>query len=48
MLAYCLIAAIALVGSVVGLVWSKKRKARKRRLRGIKSYTPVSGRSAVQ
>lgn len=48
MFAYGLIAAIALVGSVAGVVWSKRRKARNRRLRGIKSYTPVSGRSAVR
>ncbi len=48
MFAYGLIAAIALVGSVAGVVWSKRRKARNRRLRGIKSNTPVSGRSAVR
>lgn len=46
--AYSLIAAIAIVGSIAGLIWSRKNKARKLRLRGIKSYTPVSNRSAVR
>ncbi|SEK30889.1 hypothetical protein SAMN05216382_0159 [Sphingomonas palmae] len=48
MLAYGLIAAIAIVGSIAGLIWSRKNKARKRRLRGIKSYTPASERSAAR
>ena len=44
MFAYALIAAIVLVASVSGVIWARKRKARNRRLRGIKSYTPASGR----
>lgn len=48
MFAYGLIAAIVMVGSVAGFVWSRKRKARKLRLRGIKSYSTTNQRSTAR
>ncbi len=48
MFAYGLIATIAIVVSITGFIWSRKHKARKRRLRGIKSYTPVSARTTTR
>lgn len=48
MFAYGLIALIVVVGSVVGFIWSRKRKARKLRLRGIKSYSTASQRSTAR
>lgn len=42
LIAYALIALIVFVGSGTALIWAKRRKARQRRMRGIKSYTPPS------
>ena len=47
LIAYALIALIVIVGSGTSLVWAKRRKARQRRLRGIKSYTPVSNSRSI-
>jgi hypothetical protein len=38
LIAYGLIAAVLLIGSIVGTVAWKRRVARRRRLRGIKDY----------
>jgi hypothetical protein len=48
LLAYTLIALIAVVGGVSALLWSRRRKARQRRMRGIKDYTPASGASITR
>ncbi len=39
--AYGLIALIAVSGSIFALVYSKRRAERRRRLRGIKDYAPI-------
>ncbi|WP_344694108.1 hypothetical protein [Sphingomonas cynarae] len=38
LIAYGLIVAVAVIGSIVGLVTWKRRAARRRRMRGIKDY----------
>ncbi len=38
LIAYGLIVAIAVIGSIVGMITWKRRTARRRRLRGIKDY----------
>ncbi len=38
LIAYGLIVAIAVIGSIVGMVAWKRRTVRRRRLRGIKDY----------
>jgi len=38
LIAYGLIVAVAVIGSIVGMVTWKRRTARRRRLRGIKDY----------
>jgi hypothetical protein len=42
LVAYGLLIGIALVGGIAGVVISRRRAARKRRLRGIKSYNRVA------
>jgi len=41
LIAYALLAALLIVGTVGGVIYSRRRSARKRRLRGIKSYNSV-------
>jgi hypothetical protein len=41
LIAYTLLAGILLIGTVGGAIYSRRRAARKRRLRGIKSYNGV-------
>lgn len=48
MVAYALIALIVIVASVSGTLWTRRRRAHQRRMRGIKSYTPAGNRSAAQ
>jgi len=47
LLAYALIALIMIVGSGTAMIWAKRRKAHQRRMRGIKSYTPMSNGSSI-
>jgi len=47
LMAYALIALIMIVGSGTAMIWAKRRKAHQRRMRGIKSYTPMNNGSSI-